>query len=83
MLDFTKRRKGSIAENGRKIAVCPKCGRKGTISRHRDGSGICVHKAEDQGFCLCVREYCSLPKPAEPEVPPCDEPEYVAREASV
>jgi ribosomal protein L37AE/L43A len=63
LLDFTKRRKGSIAENGRKIGVCPKCGRKGTISRYKNGRGLCVHTAEHQGFCLGARDFCCLPKP--------------------
>lgn len=63
MLDFTKRRKGSVAENGRKIEVCPNCGRKGTISRYTGknlGSGVCVHKAEDNGIGLGVRDFCYL-----------------------
>ena len=62
LLDFTKRRKGSRAENGRRIEVCPKCGRKGTISRHDDGSGMCVHTAEHLGIGLGVRDRCWLPK---------------------
>jgi len=64
LLDFTKRRKGSIAEDGRRIELCPKCGRKGTVSRYKNGSGLCVHTAENHGFALGVRDFCSLAKPS-------------------
>jgi hypothetical protein len=60
-LDFTKRRKGSTAENGRKIEVCPKCGRKGTVSRYHDGGMMIVHTAEHIGIGLSVRDRCFVP----------------------
>jgi hypothetical protein len=60
MIDLTRMRLGSIAPNGRRIERCPMCGQKGTISRHNDGSQLVVHKGEDIGIGLSVRDHCFI-----------------------
>ncbi len=65
LIDYSKYRIGSKSF-GRKVEKCGKCGRKGTISRYKDSRGIlclymCVHTAENNGFCLSVRDRCTYP----------------------
>ena len=61
ILDFTKRRLRSFAENGKRIEKCPKCGRKGTIRRYKDGSGLCVHSGKyEGGFLMIVQDFCKF-----------------------
>ena len=58
-VDFTKMRLNSRF-NGRKIEKCPVCGKKGQISRYRNGNWECTHYARIEfGFLVSdSRETC-------------------------
>jgi hypothetical protein len=58
LLDFTKRRKGSRTESGRRIEVYPEVWpeRNDNPLSGRE-NGICVHTAENHGFALGVRDF--------------------------
>lgn len=63
LIDYTKRRLGSIQADGRKISKCPKCGRKGTVSHYKDGSGMCAHSVKDCSIMLLIVDKCEWNKP--------------------
>lgn len=65
-VDFTKYRLGSREQmHGRKIGICPKCGRKGYITQrlnNRNGSEWkeYTHTGKHRGWCFEVGEWCSV-----------------------
>lgn len=59
-VDYTKMRKGSRPDGRRKIEVCPKCGRKGLISRYKDGKGMTTHKGHKEFIFFMVDDSCFL-----------------------
>jgi hypothetical protein len=62
VIDLTKMRKGT-KPFGRKIEVCPKCGRKGEHTRHSFKAGTSdtyTHTKTFEGFFFSVKEYCCV-----------------------
>lgn len=43
-MDYTKMRLGTKTRGSRKIARCPKCGRKGESVTYKDGDGYVIHQ---------------------------------------
>jgi hypothetical protein len=65
LVDFTKMRLGSKPDGRRKIAVCPKCGRKGQVNPFFDKGTDYYHVAKRSPFGLHVRDRCYIKREAE------------------
>ncbi len=59
--DYTFERLGSRAR-GQKIERCPRCGRRGRVTRYTDGSSLCIHTEVVRPWGIEVIDHCELQK---------------------
>lgn len=56
---------------GEIVRICPKCGRKGTVTRHRQADpskpdfGYVTHKQVFREFCWVISDHCVIEFPPE------------------
>jgi hypothetical protein len=58
--DYTTMRLGARLTNGGKVERCPACGRKASISRYKDGTGLAKHRGRVEYIFVTITDSCYL-----------------------